>query len=390
MKYLVMECHAGYAVLMDEASRFVRAANLHYEIGQTVTDPVLMTETQPRIRRSTVIRIAAAAACLLLLSGAGLHAYLSKHRASSSVRLCSEVEFEMQLNSAGEVIRISSSTESGQAMLDSYRPDQKDMLAVVSELLTMQREQGYLPEGETVSIYIDSKDEKKFEEYKTGLEAELPKLNLQVSVQEQTLDTPAEAVTPAGEPDKEPPEVEPPKPGREHDGPAEALHTDHTRPEPPVPPAESAVTGTRPHGPGSARKTEAGSSVTLPEPENGSKPEPEVPGQQVIAPDDPAARDPEGPLPPNTHPEPAGPPPPPAFDDEPAAEHTAPAAPPEPEAAGTEVPAPEVPDETAPHPELREEPSLPELHEEPSLPEAPAPRPETPLLNSQASEPPRV
>ena len=57
MKYLVMECHAGYAVLMDEASRFVRAANLHYEIGQTVTDPVLMTETQPRIRRSTVIRI---------------------------------------------------------------------------------------------------------------------------------------------------------------------------------------------------------------------------------------------------------------------------------------------------------------------------------------------
>ena len=67
-----------------------------------------------------------------------------------------------------------------------------------------------------------------------------------------------------------------------------------------------------------------------------------------------------------------------------------PAAPPEPEAAGTEVSAPEMPDETAPHPERREEPSLPELHEEPSLPEAPAPRPETPLLNSQASEPPRV
>jgi len=33
MKYIVMECHEGYAVLMDEESRFVNAANMHYEVG---------------------------------------------------------------------------------------------------------------------------------------------------------------------------------------------------------------------------------------------------------------------------------------------------------------------------------------------------------------------
>ena len=46
MSYLVMECHPGYAVLLDEEGRFLKAANLRYETGQTVYDPVLMKETR--------------------------------------------------------------------------------------------------------------------------------------------------------------------------------------------------------------------------------------------------------------------------------------------------------------------------------------------------------
>ena len=38
MKYIVMECHLSYAILLDENGRFIKAANLHYETGQTVTD----------------------------------------------------------------------------------------------------------------------------------------------------------------------------------------------------------------------------------------------------------------------------------------------------------------------------------------------------------------
>ena len=53
MSYLVMECHPGYAVLLDEEGRFLKAANLRYEIGQTVYDPVLMKET-PEKKRHTI------------------------------------------------------------------------------------------------------------------------------------------------------------------------------------------------------------------------------------------------------------------------------------------------------------------------------------------------
>ena len=32
MKYLVMECHLSYAILLDEEGRFLPAANLNYQI----------------------------------------------------------------------------------------------------------------------------------------------------------------------------------------------------------------------------------------------------------------------------------------------------------------------------------------------------------------------
>ena len=50
MSYLVMECRRSYAVLLDQEGRFVKAANLRYEVGQTVLDPVLLEEPAPRLK----------------------------------------------------------------------------------------------------------------------------------------------------------------------------------------------------------------------------------------------------------------------------------------------------------------------------------------------------
>lgn len=44
MKYLVIEVHPGYAVLLDSEGRFLRAANLGYQVGETVTEIVVMKE----------------------------------------------------------------------------------------------------------------------------------------------------------------------------------------------------------------------------------------------------------------------------------------------------------------------------------------------------------
>ena len=36
MNYLVMEVHPAYAVVLDEEGRFLKAANLRYQVGDTV------------------------------------------------------------------------------------------------------------------------------------------------------------------------------------------------------------------------------------------------------------------------------------------------------------------------------------------------------------------
>ena len=36
VNYLVMETHPAYAVVLDEGGRFLKAANLRYQVGDTV------------------------------------------------------------------------------------------------------------------------------------------------------------------------------------------------------------------------------------------------------------------------------------------------------------------------------------------------------------------
>ena len=54
MSYLVMETKRSYAVLLDQEGRFLKAANLHYQVGQTVTDPVLLREKSEKGREEVL------------------------------------------------------------------------------------------------------------------------------------------------------------------------------------------------------------------------------------------------------------------------------------------------------------------------------------------------
>ena len=40
MKYLVMETHPAYAVVLDEEGRFLKAANLQYQVFSMAIDPL--------------------------------------------------------------------------------------------------------------------------------------------------------------------------------------------------------------------------------------------------------------------------------------------------------------------------------------------------------------
>ena len=48
MKYLVMETHPAYAVVLDEEGRFLKAANLRYQVGDTVQTIVELRQAKSK------------------------------------------------------------------------------------------------------------------------------------------------------------------------------------------------------------------------------------------------------------------------------------------------------------------------------------------------------
>lgn len=166
MSYLVMECHPGYAVLLDEEGRFFKAANLQYEVGQRVYDPVLMRE-EPQ-KQSHTIRwiggaVAAIAACLLLVFGIGYYQnYLQPY---SSIYLTINPEVQMDLNRQGTVVELTGTNEDGEKLLEGYDGKGKDKVTVADELIDRAIAMGFLSEGGQISFSIDSPDEAMFQEY---------------------------------------------------------------------------------------------------------------------------------------------------------------------------------------------------------------------------------
>ena len=170
MSYLVMECHPGYAVLLDEEGRFLKAANLRYEIGQTVYNPVLMKETPERQRhtmRWVSSGIAAIAACFLLFFGFGY--YQNYMQPYSSIYLTINPEVQMDLNRQGTVVELTGTNEDGDTLLEGYDGKGKDKVTVADELIDRAIEMGFLSDGGQVSFSIASPDEALFQEYGTEL-----------------------------------------------------------------------------------------------------------------------------------------------------------------------------------------------------------------------------
>lgn len=224
MKYLVMECHNAYAVLMDEDSRFVNAANMHYEVGQVVTDPILMESDKPTpvMSKKFIIRTIAAAACIAIVSLAGMHFFIKAPEEPHTVVFVSAAaDIKMELDSKGSVISITSDTEKGKEIIKKFKETHKvneDRVDLASDILEFQIENGYISSGDTVEVLLPS-DNSNNKTYKEEFKSEIVKHDLTPEIKEIK-----------GEPPHEPPKppapagtAPAPEPGKPHTD-AEAKH----------------------------------------------------------------------------------------------------------------------------------------------------------------------
>ena len=160
MKYMVMECHLTYAVVLSEDGRFLKAANLHYEPGQVVTDLVEMEipesrRDEKRKGRRWIYTLAAAAACLMLAATSMLQA---GNRTYGSVYMTINPEVRIDVNRKDLVVDLEGLNQDGLKLIDGYSYRKKELDVVVDELVDRAIDQGYLHEGGRISLALEGED----------------------------------------------------------------------------------------------------------------------------------------------------------------------------------------------------------------------------------------
>lgn len=157
MKYLVMECHPAYAVVLTEDGRFLKAANMHYEVGQTVTEIIQLhlPETVPaeKKNRSWLKPVASLAACMAIAVTSLFYVNLTPY---ASVYMTINPEVRIDVNRKDTVLQVEGINEDGAQLIEGYSHKGKDLDLVMDELVDLAIDQGYLHEGGTVTLSLDA------------------------------------------------------------------------------------------------------------------------------------------------------------------------------------------------------------------------------------------
>ena len=160
MKYLVMECHPGYAVVLDDNGRFWKVANLQYEVGQVVSQ-VIKIESSSQLpsssRRRTVFwTLASAAACICLIAFGSWQMLMMPF---GFVRLKINPDVQITVNRMDYVIGLEGLNSDGQDLIDQYSYQWKKIGQVSDELADRAVEMGYLSSGGVIHLTVQSDHE---------------------------------------------------------------------------------------------------------------------------------------------------------------------------------------------------------------------------------------
>ena len=167
MKYLVMECHPGYAVVVDEEGEFQKVANMHYEVGQTVTQVVKVQIPFGGVQWPR--RLAAVAACLVLLL-AGL--FYTGQQTYGSVYLTINPQVRIDVNRRDTVLSLEGVNSDGERLVQGYSFRGKQMEQVMEELVDRAIAEGFLQDGGQVELYLTG-EERWVTEHTSELESHL-------------------------------------------------------------------------------------------------------------------------------------------------------------------------------------------------------------------------
>ena len=184
MKYIVMECHPGFAVVLDEEGRFFKVANMHYQVGQTVENVIEMNEIKPSSnkvnKKKWLYSMAALAACMVITVSSLL--YIGQP-AYATVHITINPDVCIEVNKNDVVVGLKSENSDGENLIKDYSYKKKDLNIVMNELLKRAIDMKYLNEGAQIILTLDADDNQWIISHSKSLGDELAQyLSQKVSV----------------------------------------------------------------------------------------------------------------------------------------------------------------------------------------------------------------
>lgn len=197
MRYMVMECHLSYAIVLDEKGRFLKVANMHYEVGQTVTKVAEMQLPKNTTQKKKAIRgiysFAAMAACLILTV---MTLFQFSQSTYASVYMSINPQVRIDVNRKDVVVGLEGVNGDGKELVADYRYKSKQLELVMDELVDKAIEMNYLHEGGQITLTLDSDSSEWVVRHSDTLTSSLYKhLSEKLSVTIDITDTDAEKKT---------------------------------------------------------------------------------------------------------------------------------------------------------------------------------------------------
>lgn len=170
MTYLVMECHPSYVIVLDQAGRMLKVANMGYEVGQKVED-VIVQRNRPMPLRLRFAPLAAAACICLAVMGGG--AYGACYIPYGTVQLKINPDVRMAVSYMDRVVGLEGLNEDGAKLIDQVSYRGKDAEEMTGILVERAVELGYLSDGGTVSVAAAGRSERWKEKREMGISSKL-------------------------------------------------------------------------------------------------------------------------------------------------------------------------------------------------------------------------
>lgn len=158
MKYIVMERHESYVIVLDEQGRFFKAANMDYSPGQTLTRVVPMEDIAVKKKKRAVFFVLILV--FLALIGAGLWFFLfsGNERDLTVFRLYMGGEIAVSCDSENNVVKVEGFDEEGKAAAQVDFQN-KNITEVSIELLEKAFSMGYVGKDSEIFMAIENEED---------------------------------------------------------------------------------------------------------------------------------------------------------------------------------------------------------------------------------------